>query len=439
MSYAPSLKLKAAAELERRRRQPQGMVAPELLPWQREPWNDQSFFVLLTGAAGGGKSYLPAHKIHAYCNAYPGTMALALRKTRESMKNSTVLYLARKVIGKAARHNMSAHRFEYPNGSILAYGGMKDEEQREQVRSLGQDGGVDIVWMEEANAFAEEDLNELIARCRGKAGPYRQILLGTNPDSPMHWIHRRLIVGGEASVYYSSAIDNPNNPAEYIENLNRLTGVEYDRLVLGKWLQATGLVYDVWSDGPETGNVTEDAEYVPGVGALCWAVDDGYSPGSAPNTKGIDPATGHYVGDSHPRVFLLVQEKPDGHIDVFAEHYACQLIEEEHLSQVKELGYPEPDWVAIDKSAAQLRGRLQQEGMYARNGPSDVEESIKELRRRLAPDTNNWRAVRVHPRCKHLRAEMASYRRDDRTEKPIKQFDHGPDALRYLTWALRYS
>ena len=60
-----------------------------------------------------------------------------------------------------------------------------------------------------------------------------------------------------------------------------------------------------------------------------------------------------------------------------------------------------------------------------------------ELRRALAADTNNRRRVRVHPRCKNLRSEMASYRRDG-NGKIIKAFDHSIDALRYGVWALRY-
>jgi hypothetical protein len=386
--------------------------------------------LLLTGAAGGGKSWLAAEKLHHYCLDYPGTMALALRKTRESMKNSTVLFLWRKIIGSSARHNQSAHRFEYPNGSILAYGGMKDEEQREQVRSIGQDGGVDIIWLEEATAFDEEDFNELIARARGKAGPYRQIVLTTNPDAPTHWIYTRLILGGEARVYYSSAADNPHNPAEYLANLSTLTGTEGDRLAGGKWVQASGLVYDVWSDGPDDGNVTAAAEYLPGAGPVLWSVDDGYSGKQ-------DPATGYYTAASHPRVFLLAQQRHDGTLCIFEEHYAVQALSEQQIAAVLALSYPLPDYAVVDSSAAELRGRLRDADIANYGGTHEVEEGIKELRRRLAPDANGRRALLVHPRCRQLRAEMASYRRDDRG-KPVKQFDHGPDAARMLCWKVRY-
>ena len=103
------------------------------LPWQVAPWLCTDPILLLTGSAGGGKSHLAAENLHGFCLRYPGAMALMVRKTRESMINSTVLFLQRHVIGPDPHvvHLPSKHRFEYRNGSILAYGGMADEAQRE--------------------------------------------------------------------------------------------------------------------------------------------------------------------------------------------------------------------------------------------------------------------------------------------------------------------
>ncbi len=64
----------------------------------------------LTGSAGGGKSRLAAEKINGFCLRYPGATAVALRKTRNSMTNSTALFLERTVIGKSAHHYTSKSR-----------------------------------------------------------------------------------------------------------------------------------------------------------------------------------------------------------------------------------------------------------------------------------------------------------------------------------------
>lgn len=204
---------------------------------------------------------------------------------------------------------------------------------------------------------------------------------------------------------------------------------EYPVNDIEAFTHAVGLIYDLWSDGPADGNVTEEADYIPGGGEVIWGVDDGYS-------GKLDPKTGSYTADSHPRVFGLYQLRHDGTICRFDESYAIQTLADTHLDAVLALPYPEPEYAVVDKSAAELKGRLHAKDIATLNGPSDVEESIKVFRRFIAKDANGRRRFLVHPRCKHFRAEIASYRRDDKG-KPIKAFDHGPDEGRYLAWALR--
>lgn len=296
------------------------------------------------------------------------------------------------------------------------------------MKSIGPKGGVDIIWGEEATELEEADHNALRARMRGRAAHWRQLLYSCNPDAPTHWIYSRLIVGGEARVYYSGRQDNIHNPDDYDATMNSLTGVDDLRLNKGQWVQASGVVYDVWAD---PGNVTEDADYIPDGGDVLWSVDDGYS-------GKLDQKTGYYTAESHPRVFGLYQLRHDGTICRFAESYAVTMLSEQHIANVQAMGYPDPEYAVVDSSAAELRGRLSEQGIGTYGGTHTVEEGIKVMRRYLAPDVNGRRRLLIHPRCTHFRAEMASYRYDPQTGKPIKQFDHGPDECRMLCWKLRY-
>lgn len=201
---------------------------------------------------------------------------------------------------------------------------------------------------------------------------------------------------------------------------------EYPENDIEAFTAAAGQVYDVWAD---PGNVTEAADYVPNGGPVYWAVDDGYA-------GAIDPTTGQYTANSSPRVFLLIQERANGQLCVFAEHYAVKTLEESHIAQVKALGYPEPDYIALDSAAAELRGRFHAAGYYTRGKPHRIDESIKATRRMLAADDNGVRRLLIHPRCAHLRWEMASYRVND-AGAPIDEHNHGPDALRYFAWTKR--
>lgn len=412
--------------------------------WQIPPWKDTSPVMLLTGSAGGGKSRLAAEKVHAFLLTYPGATGLILRKVRATMANSTLLFLKRKIMGNDPNiiHRPSDFRFEYANGSILAYGGMKDDEQREHIRSIGQDGGVDIVWMEEASQFQEQDFNEVLARMRSTAAPWRQIILSTNPDSPGHWINIRLILGEEASVYYSSASDNAANPEAYFQSLNKLTGVQRARLVQGLWVVGSGQIFDTWMDAYDTrndndhgGSISLRAEYQPGLPVI-WSIDDGYSGEQ-------DKKTGMFTGKSHPRVILMAQRQATGQITVFAESYKIKSLAVQHFEEVKEtceaMGWNPPYLIIRDRAAASLDSALKEVGLAkeAKFNRVPVDESIKELRYKLAPDAEGYRGVLVHPRCTHLRYEMASFSYD-MNGGIIKEQDNGPDALRYLIWHETY-
>lgn len=407
--------------------------------WQKEPWADTSPVMLLTGSAGGGKSRLAAEKLHGFCLRYPNSQALALRKIADSLDHSVVPLLDRKVIGDDPRvnHIKRYKRFEYENGSMLTYMGMHDEAARERIRSIGQDGAVDIAWMEEAAEFEEEDFNELMARMRGKASPWNQIVLTTNPEGPGHWINLRLILGNEATVFVSSVEDNPEAREEYKKMLEGLTGIQYRRLVLGEWVVGSGLVFDTWSDrynatqGNQGGSVTLDADYIPNGGPVIWAIDDGYS-------GKVDKATGMFTGKSHPRAIIMAQRRTDGTIGVFGEDLAIKKLADEHmeeaLAKADYYDWAHPELIVRDRAAAALGGAVRRVfGFNARYNQIPVDESIKELRDWLAEDKNGVRRVTIHPRCRYTRFQFNSYSYN-KVGNIIKQHDDAPDAIRYLVW-----
>lgn len=404
-------------------------IAPfKPLPWQIAPWKDKSPILLLTGSAGGGKSRLAAEKLHAFCKKYAGATCVAVRKNRAIMTNSTIAFLEKTVIGKdkTVKHVSSLFRFEYANGSVLAYAGMDDDAQREHFKSIGQDGGADLIWFEEANATTLNDFDVAISRLRGKAGPFRQFILTTNPDSPLHYIYVELILKGRAKTYYSAAKDNSYNPEDYLDTLNNLTGVNNLRLNKGIWSHATGLIYEEWRDdldNPANSNVTYEAEYNPDL-PVYWAVDNGYS--------GEVDDNGNFTENSHPLVILFYQLTSDGDLVIFDELYRIKMQPEEVIAEaLNTKPYPKPKQAVVDRSAAALKDRLYDNNyiLYI-NSKGLVEEGIKETRSWIKADINGRRRLKVHPRCVHLRKEFVSYIYG-KDGTPKKANDHGPDATRY--------
>src|SRR5574343_10293 len=218
------------------------------LSWQVTPWRDKSRVLLLTGAAGGGKSRLAAERVHGACLTYPGCVWLMMRKAREWNSKSIIPFFWQSVVGGDKRvkfYNIES-MFAYANGSIVYTGGMMNDDQREAVRSIGGEGGIDGAWLEEGNAFSRLDFEEVIGRLRHNAMGWRQLIITTNPGGSKHWIRQDLIVNNGASVYYSKAVDNPYNPADYHETLDMLTGMMRKRLLEGIWATAEGAVYDTF-------------------------------------------------------------------------------------------------------------------------------------------------------------------------------------------------
>lgn len=400
--------------------------------WQEEPWKYTGPVMLLTGSAGGGKSRLAAEKVHGYLKKYPGAMGLVLRKMRQSMTNSTVLFMDRLIIGKdpQVRHYPSKLRFEYTNGSVLAYGGMSNEEQREQIRSIGTVGGVDIAWMEEANRFVENDFNEVLARMRGTAASWMQLILSTNPDIPTHWIYKRMIQAGEAKVFYSSALDNPANPAAYLDNLQLLTGVLYKRLVKGQWIQAEGAVYDYNAEVHLTDPFTIPADW-----RRIRVVDFGYT---------------------NPFVCQWWAIDNDGRAYLYREIYHTQRLVEDHARDIVELSQGEYIEATVCDHDAEDRATLARHGVptIAANKPISRGIQTMQARLRKAGDgrarlflmrdslvkTDSALETAHKPLC--TEDEFPAYiypeGKDGRPvkEMPVDLNNHGMDAARYLVMYL---
>lgn len=180
-----------------------------------------------------------------------------------------------------------------------------------------------------------------------------------------------------------------------------------------------GLIFDTWSEG----NISEDADYIPGGGMVIWGVDDGY-------VGKIDKSTGFPTGESHPRTILYAQLRKNGQLVVFDEDWALQELEDSHIKRAL-TKYVEPDYAAVDSSAATLKGHFHANQIQTMNGSHNVEEGIKKLRSGFAPDHNGFRQVMVHPRCKMLRYELTKYAKNH-NGLIIKKYDHAIDALRYI-------
>lgn len=392
------------------------------LQWQIKPWRDKSPVMLLTGAAGGGKSRLLLEKLHAFMLKYPGATGIVGRKDRTSAGKSVVPFLRHTVMGDTdwGRFIKSDGLFEYKNGSHIWVVGLDGVEQREALKSIGKDGSVDIAAFDEANALTEEDKNVIYSRMRGKSAGWTQVMFATNPDGPMHWINRDLILGGGASVHYSRPEDNPHNPPAYIEMLKTLTGVYYQRLYRGLWVQAEGAVYPEYDSSVHL--VERDAVKISKHGRWVVTLDFGFTNPLSCSLWFVDGEDRAYrwkqiyrkkrtVEEHAPAIREMVGDLP---IEAWITDHDAEdrATLEKHLGITTQAAYK-----AVMPGIQAVKQRLVKKRLFfVRDAVDDVDEELLAAKK---------------PTC--TEEEIAGYRwSDKKQDTPVKEQDHGLDEMRYL-------
>jgi phage terminase large subunit len=397
------------------------------IPWQLKPWRSQSRTLLLHGGAGSGKSLLCAEKMHALMQRYPNSTGLVVRKFFSSLRNSVIPLLNETVIGPGAHHAITDHRFEYQNGSWLCYAGVSDEKQREALKSIGKGDGVDFLWIEEANALSFEDYQVLMTRLRGKSAGWRQAMLSCNPDHENHWINRKLIEAKQEAIesQWISPYDNPHLDRDYLSNLEALTGVPRDRLLLGKWISAEGMVWPY-----EPGLHLCDPMPIPDHWRRIKVVDFGWLT-TAILWQALDPDS----GDIHVYRQLYQGQQLVSDIGATVKVY-------EQLHDKGRFRYE----AAVCDHDAEGRAQLERAwGCTTTPAHKAIREGVQAVTERFANRKQRriWihRGSLIHPPDSVLRKagrptelvdELLGYRFDDKKDGyPVKENDHACDALRY--------
>lgn len=384
---------------------------------------------MLEGPANTGKSYAGLWKMHLAALKYPGMHGLLLRKTLVSLKASTLVTFRERILGAnspvkfwAARADEAAH-YAYPNGSKIYVGGM---DNAAKIMSTEYD----LVLWDEATDGEVAEWEALQTRLRYGRMPYQQAIACVNPQAPTHWLNERANAGRITRITSTHA-DNPTVTADYLTMLENLTGVRRARLFLGQWAAAEGMVYeDSWN---RSANLI-DRFPIPQDWQRYLSIDFGYGPG-------------------HPFVCQWWAEDESGRVYRYREIYAMHRIVEDHAADIKRYsqwrtvdGDPMPRAIISDHDA-EGRATLERHlGLMTLPAHKAVLEGIQAVAARFRPAGDGkprlfllrdslvardpYRVEAHQPTC--TEEEVESYVWDTRKEAPVKEHDHGLDAMRYL-------
>jgi len=432
---SPYWRLRASAELERRRRagvlgrdhdyRPRGAAA-ELQACEAPE-------VIIAGSAGTGKSRACLEKIHRLARQYPRSRYLFIRKTMESLRESALLTYERDVLGGsdhpiAAGCSRQARRiYRYPNGSSIVIGGM---DKPRKIMSTEYD----VIYVQEAVELQEEDWETLTTRLRNAVLPYQQIIGDTNPDAPTHWLKRRCD-RGITRMLESRHEDNPTLwdaergewtalGADYLARLDRLTGLRYERYRLGRWVRAEGVVYEEWDARLHHIYRFE----IPADWRRFRVVDFGYTNPFCCQWWAVDG---------------------DGRMYLYREIYMTRRTVAEHAEQILALSEGERIESTICDHDAEDRATLEAHGIRTRAARKAVLPGIQAVKERLKPAGDGRprlfilrdSLVEEDPRLVEAKLptctvqEIDSYVWSNKTarEQPVKKEDHGMDCVRYGT------
>lgn len=410
----------------------------------RDLINSRDPEILLAGPAGTGKSRACLEKLNTMALANPGMRGLIVRKSQTSLASSALVTWNRDVIpdleGVVEFYGGSAEQpaqYRYRNGSVIVIGGL---DKTSKIMS----SEYDLVYVQEAVELTEDDWEALTSRLRSDVVSFQQLMADTNPAQDTHWLKQRCD-RGQTLMLYSQHEDNPllwddgwtEAGVKYIARLDSLTGVRHQRLRLGLWVSAEGLIYDEWNPAIHL----VDRFPIPAGWPRYWAVDFGYT---------------------NPFVCQWWAQDPNDRLYLYRELYQTQRTVDQHAQQILaavstdgKWDEPKPRAVYCDHDAegrAQLHKHL---GIKTTAAHKKVSEGIQSVQARLRPAGDGKprlfllrdslievdEELRDAARPTWSGEEVSSYVWDTSPNKPpketpVKDNDHGMDAMRYMVATL---
>lgn len=212
-------------------------------------------FPAIVAGIGTGKTFMLLLKVWNYCEQYPNSLALIVRKEFSDLRDSTMKDFTR-YFGVVADSNKEYH---FPNGSVIMF------RHASEVNVL-KNVNLSIAAIEQAEEFETEETFTFIRdRLRRENGPYRQLCLIANACGH-NWIWRLWVNNPQGEGYEvqtATTFDNEDNlPADFIADvrqmeidapnhykqyvLNSFEEVDADDLLFTyqKLLNATKLIFD---------------------------------------------------------------------------------------------------------------------------------------------------------------------------------------------------
>ncbi len=341
-------------------------------------------------------------------------------KTIGSFRRNVLFWL--KLMLKSRGYKVEDHRAD--NLVIITKGdkvnyfyifGGKDERSQDLIQGITLAG----VFFDEVALMPESFVNQATGRCSVDGSKY---WFNCNPDGPYHWFKVNWIDDRDKKklIYLHFTMDDNLSLSEKIKARYRAmySGVFYKRYILGLWVMAEGIIYDMFDAAKHIIHDLKDLV----------------------NTR-------YYVscdyGTQNATVFLLWCKSISGKWVCCREYYYSgrdedsQKTDTEYADDLEKwLAGIKPTKIIIDPSAASFIAELKKRGYRIKKAKNAVLDGI-----RFVASLLNEGKIAIHESCINTIKEFASYTWDISAsekgeDKPIKMHDHAMDAVRYFCYTI---
>ena len=292
--------------------------------------------------------------------------------------------------------------------SIYYMFGANNEASQDVLQGLTAAGA----FGDDAALFPRSFMEQMIGRCSVDGS---KIFLNCNPKGPFHYLKAEYIDKAvEKRIYHLHfSMDDNLTLSEAIKEEYRRTfsGVFFQRNILGLWVNAQGLIYDMFDKDKHIVR-TEAREYMD-----YWiSCDYGTQNPMAFGLWGLCDGIWYKVKEYHYDGRKEMAQKTDAEYYTDLELFARGLCKK----------------IIVDPSASSFITLLKQKNWYVKKAKNNVLDGI----RNMATALNNGK-IAYNDCCTETFKEFSAYRWDDKAiergeDKPLKEHDHQMDADRYF-------
>lgn len=393
--------------------QPFSRKQKQLLTWwmPQSPYRDYDI-VISDGAIRSGKTVAGIDSFITWSlHTFRGQNFIVSGKSIGALKRNVLRPMFQMLAAKGIpyRYNRSEGFIEIGSNTYYTFGA-NNEASQDVLQGLTAAGA----YADEVALFPRSFVEQMIGRCSVKGS---KIFMNCNPAGPYHWLKTDYIDKADEKRIlrlHFTLDDNLTLSEEIKERYRRMfTGVFYQRNILGMWVMAEGVIYDMF-DREKHVVPTKPRPYTQYYVSIDYGTQN-------PTTFGL---WGLYNG-----VWYKVKEY---HYDGRSE--ARQKTDEEYYQDLEAfVGNLPIRSLIIDPSAASFIALVRKKGRFhVRKAKNDVLEGIRNVATALATGR-----IKYNDCCTETFREFASYVWDAKAAErgedvPLKQNDHHMDGDRYF-------